>query len=120
MSEIAIDRNLVAKCGLYCGACGKYLNGKCPGCAKNEKATWCQVRSCNLENGWSTCAECTTCADPNSCGKYNNFISRMVGFILKSDRSRCIALIKEKGLEGYAAYMAEHKQRTLPREKRGR
>lgn len=118
MSEIAMDVNLVAKCGLYCGACGKYLKGNCPGCAKNEKATWCTVRSCTGEHGWSTCAECSTYGNPKECGKYNNIFSRVVGFFLNSDRSGCIALIKEKGLEGYASYMAENGLQTLPRRKK--
>lgn len=114
MIAITNDVNLVARCGLYCGACGKYLKGSCPGCAKNHKATWCKVRTCTMEHGWSTCAECDTFANPKECGKYNNFIARTVGFLLRSDRSRCIAMIKEKGLEGYAAYMTEHKQQTFP------
>jgi len=33
MKEIIADEKLVAKCGLYCGACGAYLKGRCPGCA---------------------------------------------------------------------------------------
>ncbi len=117
MKEVIMDVNLVARCGLYCGACPKYLKGSCPGCAKNEKASWCKVRSCTMENNWSTCAECSPFTNPKECGKYNNFLSRMVGFLLRSDRSRCIAMIKERGLEGYAAYMAEHGLQTLPPQK---
>lgn len=33
------DEKLVAACGLYCGACHKFLTGKCPGCKENEKAS---------------------------------------------------------------------------------
>lgn len=40
MKEIEADKNLIAACGLYCGACRKYLSAKCYGCHNNEKATW--------------------------------------------------------------------------------
>ena len=43
MKEIVADPKLVAYCGLYCGACGAYLRGRCPGCIENYKATWCKV-----------------------------------------------------------------------------
>ncbi|MBN2144478.1 MAG: DUF3795 domain-containing protein, partial [Candidatus Aureabacteria bacterium] len=56
--EITINPRLVAFCGLYCGACGRYLKNKCPGCVGNEKAAWCSVRTCCLENHFSSCAEC--------------------------------------------------------------
>jgi len=29
--EVNMDRDLIAYCGLYCGACGKYIKGKCAG-----------------------------------------------------------------------------------------
>ena len=45
MQSITVDPELVGYCGLYCGACGKYLNGKCRGCHDNVKATWCKVWS---------------------------------------------------------------------------
>ena len=51
MKEIISDPKLVAFCGLYCGACKAYLKERCPGCHDNEKATWCKVRTCCLENG---------------------------------------------------------------------
>ena len=28
--EVKTDKELIAYCGLYCGACGKYMNDKCP------------------------------------------------------------------------------------------
>jgi len=68
MKEIAADKDLVACCGLYCGACGAYLKGRCPGCRENSKA--------------------------------------------------CVLKIRELGLEGYAAFMAQRKRQTLPRRER--
>jgi hypothetical protein len=96
---------LVAFCGLYCAQCGKFKKGKCPGCAGNEKASWCGIRKCCLEHGYATCADCTEFADPMACGKFNNFISRLVGFVLRSDRAAGIARIKAVGRAGFAAEM---------------
>jgi len=39
MKTITSNAELVAYCGLYCGACGAYLKGRCPGCHENKKAT---------------------------------------------------------------------------------
>lgn len=39
MKQVVADPNLVAYCGLYCGACGAYLKERCPGCHSNAKAT---------------------------------------------------------------------------------
>ena len=58
MKPIVPDTQSIAACGLYCGACRKFLIGKCPGCKRNEKATWCKIRSCCQENKFNTCAEC--------------------------------------------------------------
>jgi hypothetical protein len=115
MSEIIAAKNLVARCGLYCGACGKYLRGKCPGCAKNEKATWCAIRKCTAEHSWATCAECTEYSKVNECGKYNNFIAKVFGLIFRSNRAACIERIKAVGLDGFAVEMAAAKRQSLPR-----
>jgi hypothetical protein len=42
MKEVLVNKDLVAHCGLYCGACGAYLKGRCPGCHENVKAGWVQ------------------------------------------------------------------------------
>jgi len=112
---IVADSSLVAKCGLYCGACGSYLAGRCQGCAKNVKATWCQIRSCTMENNLASCASCATFSDPLACKKYNNLISKVIGFILRSNRSKCIARIKEVGLEAYAVEMAATGRQSIKR-----
>ena len=104
---------LVSHCGLYCGACRSYLKGKCPGCIDNVKATWCKVRICCQENGYSSCADCKTYANPMGCKYYNNIFSKVIGFIFRSDRNACIAMIKEKGYDNFADYMAKNGWQTI-------
>ena len=113
MNETINDPKLVAACGLYCGACGKYKKGACPGCAKNEKAAWCTVRSCCLQKVIATCADCQEFSDPKDCKKFNNFFSKIIGFLLRSDRKACICRIREIGLEKYAAEMSEKNAQTI-------
>lgn len=107
MQAITVDPSLVAYCGLYCGACPRYLKGRCPGCRENRKASWCKVRSCNVEHGYASCADCTEFTDPHDCRKFHNVLSRLVGIVLRSDRRACVLQIRERGLEGHASAMAE-------------
>ena len=117
MKDIVANKDLIAFCGLYCGACASYLKGKCPGCRKNEKASWCTVRLCCLKNDYSSCARCAFYSDAAHCGKFNNIFSKIIGFFLNSDRRACIGLIKEKGPEEYAKFMADNKTQRV--KKRG-
>jgi hypothetical protein len=112
-NQITNDIKLIAFCGLYCSACGSYLKGRCSGCAENEKATWCKIRFCCIENNYKSCADCKQFENVNDCKKYNNFISKVVGFVFRSDRSACIGMIKEKGYEGFATYMTDKKISTI-------
>ena len=112
--EIIADEKLIAFCGLYCGACPSYLKGKCLGCKDNVKATWCKVRQCCMENNYSSCADCKI-MELKDCKKFNNFISKMVGFFLNSNRSACIAKIKEIGYAEYAKDMTCKKCQTIKR-----
>jgi hypothetical protein len=115
MKEITADTSLVACCGLYCGACGSYLKGKCPGCAKNEKASWCKVRSCCSANTYASCADCTLVPDLMDCGKFNNFISKIFAVVMRSNRPACIRAIKRDGREAFARDMAGKKIMTIKR-----
>ena len=112
--EIIADKNLIAYCGLYCGACGSYLKGNCPGCRENVKATWCKIRQCGIENNFQSCADCTS-IELMDCKKYNNFISKAFGIIFNSNRPACIARIKENGYDGFAVEMAQNKRQTIKR-----
>ena len=115
MKEIISDSKLVAYCGLYCGACKKYLQEKCQGCHDNEKATWCKIRSCCMDNQYSSCAECKEFPDPNDCRMFNNFMSKVFALIFRSNRAACIDQIREIGIQGHSEKMSELKLQSLKR-----
>ena len=115
MPERAARPELVACCGLYCGACRAHLKGKCPGCHYNDRAGWCKVRSCCTEKGIASCADCATHADVNECRKFNHFIARLFGLVFRSDRAACIAQIRTLGIDGHARAMAGKGQQAIRR-----
>ena len=98
MKPVVSDTQSIAACGLYCGACRKFLTGKCPGCKCDEKATWCKIRSCCQENKFNTCAECPH--DVKECKVY---------------RAACIRYIKEHGEQAFAKEMTQRKCQTIKR-----
>ena len=112
--KIVADSNLIAFCGLYCGSCKSYLNGKCPGCRDNVKATWCKIRECCQENNLKSCADCNS-VELMECKKFNNFISKAFGYIFNSDRPACIYRIRETGYDDYAIEMAVSRRQTIKR-----
>ncbi len=113
MKEIVSNPDMVAYCGLYCGACGSYLKEKCPGCHENTKAGWCKIRVCCEENQYQTCADCKEYDDPRKCGKFSNLMSKLFALIFRSDRAACIANIRELGVQDYADKMAGLKQQSI-------
>jgi hypothetical protein len=117
MREITANAALVAKCGLYCGACKAYLKERCPGCAGATSRGWCPVRACCLERGYASCADCAEFPDPRQCRKFYSAMARLFSFVFRSDRPACIAAIKAAGYDGYAADMAKARRQSI---KRGR
>ncbi len=115
MKEITTDSKLVAYCGLYCGACGAYRRGRCPGCHENVKAKWCKIRTCCLDNGYLSCADCKQFSDPSQCAKFDNFLGKIFAIIFNSNRRACILKIRELGVEGYAEHMTGLGRQSLPR-----
>ncbi|MDR2733478.1 MAG: DUF3795 domain-containing protein [Spirochaetota bacterium] len=111
---------LIAACGLYCANCGKYTKGKCPGCLKNEKATWCAVRSCCIENKFTSCADCGEYTNPRDCKKFRNPIASIMGFLFNTDRAAGICRIREKGGAALAAELEKSGRMGLPRAKKGK
>jgi len=115
MDTVTSNPDLVAYCGLYCGACKAYLAGRCPGCRENQKAGWCKVRACCSASGYATCADCTTHVVPSQCAKFNNLISRLFGFVFRSNRAACIGRIDRIGREAFAREMAAARRHSLLR-----
>ncbi len=109
------NAELVAACGLYCGACKRYRAQRCPGCAENQAAWWCKIRSCTAAKGIATCADCDEHSDLAGCGLLNNRMSKLVGLVLNSDRIACLDTIRALGLEAYAQRMAAAGRQSLPR-----
>ena len=97
-----MENHNVAYCGLYCGACKSQLKGKCPGCYGNEKATY------------ATCADCQL-MPLKECKKYNNIFAKVIGFVSRTDRSKCIDRIKTIGVEEFASEMKLAGRMTIKR-----
>lgn len=104
MKNIESNKQLIAACGLYCGACRKYLEEKCPGCRQFEKAAWCKIRTCAYGQGFDSCAACSK--DVCGCKTYSNFMAKVMGFLFRSDRPACIRYIREHGEQAFADEMA--------------
>jgi hypothetical protein len=115
MENLRADAKLIARCGLYCGACRKFLRGSCPGCAQNSRASWCKVRNCCQEHGYTSCANCEFHSDPGTCHTFNNLIAKLFGLVFNSNRAACIAKLRVLGPDGYAEFMAFRKCQSLPR-----
>ncbi len=108
MKDIIADEKNIAFCGLYCGACKKFLNDKCPGCQENQKASWCKVRTCCMEKNYQSCADCEE-KTLDECKYFSNFMASIFGFIFNSDRHKCIDFIKNNGYESFAQHMSAEK-----------
>lgn len=114
MSKQAADGSLVAYCGLYCGECKTYLNGKCNGCKENVKAEkWCKVKQCCESNSYKNCADCSTYRNSAECKKLNNVISKLFSILFRSNRNSCIKRIKEVGNDAYAKEMTDKGSMTI-------
>jgi hypothetical protein len=115
MKQLTVNKDLVAYCGLYCGACGSCLKGRCPGCHENVKAGWCKIRSCCGEHKYASCADCKEYAGPKDCKQFNSAIAKLLSVLFNSNRPAAVLKIRELGVEGFAAYMTERKIMKLPR-----
>jgi|TergutMp193P3_1026864.scaffolds.fasta_scaffold252214_2 hypothetical protein len=110
--QMTDNEQLIAYCGIYCGACPSYTSGKCEGCrSKSAKSSVkykkCEVKPCCVENGFFTCADCTIYASTKECKKYNPLLLKIASRIEGSDRSKAIEMIKEKGCAEFTAFMEE-------------
>ena len=110
--QINKDENLIAYCGLFCGACPHRTAGKCDGCRGNSEKSAalykaCQVKPCCGENEFFTCADCTIYACVKECKKYNPLLLKIASRVECSDRSKAIEMIKSKGRAVFLAFMTE-------------
>lgn len=111
LKPICASKQLIAACGLYCGACRKFRRDKCPGCHENEKATWCRIRKCCLERGFHTCAECDK--NVKDCSIHTNLIGKLFALLFNSDRAACIHYICRYGEDAFAEKMASDETMTI-------
>ncbi len=114
MTTIEQDQQLVAYCGLYCGACRAYLKGRCAGCREANRG-WCAVTKCCREHHYATCADCREFADPHECARFNNVMSKLMAVVFNSDRRACVLKLRELGPERFASFMAKCGRQTIPR-----
>jgi hypothetical protein len=63
----------------------------------------CPVKACVKFRGFATCADCSAYPDLTQCGKLHNFLSRLFGWIFRSDRIGNLNRIRQVGLEQFAA-----------------
>ena len=110
--EMNRDENLIARCGLYCGACPSFISKKCDGCRGNSAKSAivyksCKVKPCCADNGFFTCADCTIYASTKECKKYNPLLLKIASWIESCDRSKAIEMIKTKGRVEFLAFMQE-------------
>lgn len=104
MAEEAEDppEAIVANCGLVCTECGAYAKGRCEGCFSDKPMfRGCPVRACTRERDHSTCAECEEFEDLRECRKLNSFVSRIFGFLFRSNRIGNLERIREAGLDTF-------------------
>lgn len=118
MPAIAADAALIGRCGLYCGACRAFRDGRCRGCRANESCSWCKVGSCCDSRGLASCAECAEFPDASACRALNGTLPRLVGILRRSDRAACIARIRAIGYEAFAAEMAARGAFAIPPRRR--
>ena len=118
MKPFINSTRLIAACGLYCGACRKYRQEKCPGCRISnriqpltKRLQKCKIRSCCFNKGFQTCAQCNM--DVSECKLHNNWKSKLFSVIFRSDRVACIRYIRKNGMEAYAERMSLHEQMTI-------
>jgi hypothetical protein len=86
---------------------------KMPGCKENSKANkWCKIRTCNLDNHFSNCTECSD-VSIEECKKLNNTIGKVFKLIFGTDRIASLIYIKNNGAEHYAEKMCKMGQMAI-------
>lgn len=93
---------VLAYCGLLCSKCGAFLKGRCKGChGEKPMSVNCKIKPCVSEKGYKTCAECDSFTNLKDCKKLNNLISKIFGFIFRSDRIGNLNCVRRIGLDKF-------------------
>ncbi len=69
-----------------------------------------------MDHDFKSCADCNLMS-LNDCKKFNNFVGKIFGFIFNSNRAACIAAIKEKGYDTFAADMSQSGRQSISRKR---
>ncbi len=94
----------IAPCGLFCSNCRKFEQGRCAGCQVEAPFAGCPVRKCVVAKGLITCAECPdfpSGRDFRECPKLNNFLSKLMAVVFRSDRPGALAMLRDQGRDVY-------------------
>ena len=111
---------LATPCGIYCGICPEYLNGKCHGvcgcrcgqCTGAKAAQACDIARCVFGRKLQSCADCPELPCTQLIQAANDPVWRTGGPMIENLRRR-----KRIGTE---AWLAEQKQYWSNKEKRER
>ncbi|MGB8656321.1 MAG: DUF3795 domain-containing protein [Candidatus Zixiibacteriota bacterium] len=123
---MAKDINLLAYCGLYCGACSfkvafdeknrqhiknmpskydQYKNAElefCPGCRLDKQRGSCKIRNCAMSKDLTNCGECIDF--PCAILKEFNYD----GMPHHADCISNLMMVKEKGIDYFLDYQEKH------------
>ncbi len=101
MKKIVLDnKNLIAPCGIYCGECSGFQDGRCEGCLSRKGLCLKYTKICKI---YSCCADerglkfCSECAD-FPCDKFTKFFNTPAWYNEVVDN---LKRIKNIGLERY-------------------
>ncbi len=93
---------IIACCGLVCSKCGMFLKQKCHGCLGDKPMfATCPIKPCNKEKKYSTCAQCKEYKDLKDCKKLYNWISRIIGFVFRTNRIANLNRIRKIGMDKF-------------------
>jgi len=109
------NRTLFSYCGLFCGNCkrGYARNSDVSKLCKNGCGfASCSIRKCAQEKNLESCAECD---DYLSCKLLNSFMSKLFGFIFRSNRIGTLNLIRNSGYDHAADLLKKSGKMTVPK-----
>jgi hypothetical protein len=111
-SEKSSKAGLAAPCGIYCGACFRYVvDDTCRGCrleTERKLVQTCSIRECCGERGVNFCSDCLDFP----CARLRRFSSRGKGDPDWHHRHVMIENLREIKRQGLKAWLREIENRT--------